>query len=231
MNGVIIQARMGSSRLPGKILKNLCDKSLLEHILYRLRYLKSKAEVVIATSLLPADDEVHDFCTGNGVECFRGSEGNVLSRYYECARLYGFQNIVRLTGDNPFVDIEELDNLIESHLRMDADYSHSFSVLPIGVGAEVFTFESLERSFREGNKPNHLEHVNEYILENPREFIINVFSDVRESKRRPDVSLTVDTMEDYKKACFIVENTSDEYITTEEAIKLCLRYVWKTAKN
>jgi spore coat polysaccharide biosynthesis protein SpsF len=205
-------------------LQQIGGKTLLGHIVYRLGFLKSEADIVIATSTAPADDAVADFCTQNNVKCFRGSENNVLSRYYECARLYGYENVARLTADNPFVDIEELAALITSHIRTNADYSQSFSVLPVGVGTEVFTFAALERSFREGHKPNHIEHVNEYIWENPDKFKINVFTDVPEAKRRPDLSLTVDTAEDYEKACYIVENSADEYITTEEALKLCLQY-------
>ena len=225
MLGIIIQARMGSTRLPGKILKKIGAKSLLEHIIFRLSYLKNKTDIVIATSTSPVDKIVYYFCAEKSIKCFRGSEDNVISRYYECAQYYGFKNIVRLTADNPFVDIEELDNLIESHIYTKADYSHSFEVLPIGVGAEVLTFDALEKSYREGNKPNHFEHINEYIWENPSKFNINVFSDVKKSKQYPNICLTVDTIEDYNKACFIAENCPDEFITTEEAIRLCLQYV------
>jgi len=224
MTGIIIQARMGSTRLPGKILKKIGNKALLEHILFRLSYLKSEITTVIATTFNPVDDTVYDFCRDKNINCYRGSEDNVLSRYYECSKLYGFKNIVRLTADNPFNDIEELDRLIESHIRTCADYSHSFKVLPAGVGAEIFKFDALEKSYLNGNKPNHLEHVNEYIQENPSEFNINIFTDVKESKRHPNIRLTVDTLEDYKKACFIVENCQDKFITTEEAVRLCLLY-------
>jgi spore coat polysaccharide biosynthesis protein SpsF len=224
MTGVIIQARMGSTRLPGKILKKIGNKTLLEHIIFRLSYLKSEAGIVIATSLNSSDDVVYNFCEEKNIKCYRGSEDNVLSRYYECSKLYGFENIIRLTADNPFTDIEELDRLIESHIATGADYSHSFSILPIGVGAEIFTFNALEKSYREGNKPNHLEHVNEYIWDNSTSFKITILTDVKKSKQFPNVRLTIDTIEDYNKACFIVENCLGEFITTEEAIKLCLRY-------
>ena len=94
----------------------------------------------------------------------------MLDRYYQCAIQYGFRHIVRLTGDNPFPDMEELDNLIALHLSAGTDYANSFASLPIGVGAEIFTFEALERSWREGDAPHHLEHVNEYLLEHPEIF-------------------------------------------------------------
>ncbi|MGJ0318162.1 glycosyltransferase family protein [Aliarcobacter cryaerophilus] len=222
--GIIIQARISSTRLPGKILKNIGNKNLLEHILFRLTKLKHNVQVAIATSDLEKDDKVENFCREKDIKCFRGSELNVLERYYLCAKENGFEHIVRLTGDNPFTDIEELDNLIELHLKTGADYSRSFASLPKGVGAEIFSFEALEQSYKYGDKENHKEHVNEYIEENEDRFKIAELK-VEKGKNRPDISLTVDTEDDYKKACFIVENTKNEYISTKEAINLCLQYV------
>jgi spore coat polysaccharide biosynthesis protein SpsF len=221
--GIILQARMGSSRLPGKILMNIGHRNLLEHILFRLKYLKHDAKVVIATSTSPKDDIVQDFCKTHHVECFRGSELNVLERYYLCSKKYGFHNIVRLTGDNPFTDIEELDNLIDLHMRTKSDYTHSFGILPIGVGAEIFTFKALEESYLKGTKDDHREHVNEYIQEHPEIFNISVLS-VDKRKNRPDIRLTVDTREDLKRAREIVENGAVDFIDTERAIELCLRF-------
>jgi spore coat polysaccharide biosynthesis protein SpsF len=215
---------MGSTRLPGKVLKQIGDKNLLEHILFRLGRLESKVKVVIATSDLQKDDELEKFCKIHNINCFRGSEQNVLERYYLCAKENNFKHIVRLTGDNPFVDIEELDNLIDLHLHNKSDYSRSFSSLPKGVGSEIFTFNALEISYKNGMKANHKEHVNEYIEENEELFKISELK-VNSEKNRPEISLTVDTLDDYKKACFIVEHSSSEYITTLEAIKLCMQFV------
>ena len=222
--GIIIQARMGSTRLPGKVLKKIGDKNLLEHILYRLSKLKREVKVVIATSDLSKDNELERFCLNNKTLCFRGSEQNVLQRYYLCAKENNFSHIVRLTGDNPFLDIKELDNLINLHINSHSDYSRSFSVLPKGVGGEIFTFSALELSYKHGKKDNHLEHVNEYIEENEDQFTISEL-EVYKEKNRPEISLTVDTEEDYKKACYIIEFSDEEYITTQEAIKLCLQFV------
>lgn len=221
--GIIIQARMGSTRLPGKVMKNIGDKTLLEHIIFRISRLKNSVKIVIATSNLEKDDEIEDFCKQNDISFFRGSELNVLERYHLCAKENKFDHIVRLTGDNPFIDIEELDNLIELHLNSQADYSRSFAVLPKGVGSEIFTFEALEQSYKYGFKENHKEHVNEYIEENEDKFKI-VELEVKSEKNRPDISLTVDTGDDYNKACFIVQNSKNEYISTEKAIELCLQY-------
>lgn len=222
--GVIIQARMNSKRFPKKVLKMIGKRTLLEHIIYRLSFLKTKVKIIIATSNTIVDNNIEEFCLQHKVDCFRGDEENVLSRYYDCAIKYNFSHIVRLTGDNPFTDIEELDNLIELHVTSKADYSRSFSSLPKGVGAEIFTFEALEKSYILGKKENHKEHVNEYIEENEDKFKIEELK-VNIEKNRPDISLTVDTLDDYKKACFIVKNSKKEYISTIEAIKLCLQFV------
>lgn len=222
--GIIIQARMGSNRLPDKVLKKIGNKNLLEHILFRLSKLKQPTKIVIATTTLEKDNVIKQFCEKNNINIFRGSESNVLERYYLCAKENHFEHIIRLTGDNPFIDIEELDNLINLHLNTKVDYSHSSGYLPKGTGAEIFTFEALEQSYILGIKSNHKEHVNEYIQENNEKFSISELK-VNEEKNRPEISLTVDTQDDYNKACFIVENSKNEYIEIQEAIKLCLQYV------
>jgi len=222
--GLILQARMNSRRLPGKILKRIGEKPLLVHIVDRLSFLRHSIQFVLATSDLRGDDVVASFCGSYCLECFRGDEQDVLDRYYLCARKYGFQHVIRLTGDNPFVDVEELDRLIDFHLDMEADYSHSFDALPVGVGSEIFTFDALERSYFHGTKPHHREHANEYMLENPSLFS-TVHLQVPLPKNRPDVRLTVDTVEDYIKACFIMENCKNRIVSTEEAINLCLRFM------
>jgi spore coat polysaccharide biosynthesis protein SpsF len=226
VTGVIIQARMGSTRLPGKILMTVGRKPLLEHILYRLTNLRYPALTVIATSDTPQDDVVESFCESHAVACFRGSENNVLDRYYQCARHYGFRHIVRLTGDNPFPDIEEIDTLIELHLSAGTDYANSFASLPVGVGAEIFTFAALERSWREGSAPHHLEHVNEYMLEHPEIFRTTSLR-VSAEKNRPDVRLTLDTEDDYQRSCYIVARCGTEYVSTIQAIQLAEEYTRK----
>lgn len=221
--GIIIQARLGSKRLPGKVLKPIGDKTLLEYIMYRLQRLTTQAQIVIATSEEKKDDTLAAFCKERGYICFRGSEENVLERYYLCAKQYKFDHIVRLTADNPFVDVEELDRLIDCHIENSADYTKSFDALPCGVGAEIFTFAALEQDYMESSQPNHFEHVNEYIWENPQKFKIVDMHTAKE-KSRPEIRLTVDTEEDYQRACYIAGCSSNEYISTEEAINLASRF-------
>jgi spore coat polysaccharide biosynthesis protein SpsF len=117
--------------------------------------------------------------------------------------------------------MEELQLLIEQHLTQHNDYSHSFGSMPLGVGAEIFTFAALEKSAREGHASNHREHVNEYIQENPDIFKIGVL-EVATTKRCPDLRLTVDTEDDYQRACAIAGHAPGRWVETEEAIQLCL---------
>ena len=180
-------------------------------------------KVVVATSHLPQDDAIAQHCQSRGVAVFRGSETDVLERYFQCACENGFEHVVRLTADNPFTDMEELQRLIEQHLAQHNDYTHSFGSMPLGVGAEIFAFAALERCAREGHAPNHREHVNEYIQENSDVFRIGELK-IPAAKRRQDLRLTVDTEDDYQRACSIAGHAPDRWVGTVEAIQLCSRF-------
>jgi spore coat polysaccharide biosynthesis protein SpsF len=215
--GAVVQARMGSMRLPGKVLKPIAGRPLLDHVVGRLSMLRHEAVLIVATTTASADDAIVDRCSELGVTCFRGSESDVLARYVACSRAHGLDHVVRLTADNPFTDVEELDRLIDLHLADANDYTHSFGVMPLGVGAEIFTRAALERSDLEGHQPNHREHVNEYVQENPQLFRIGVLQ-VSAGKRHPEVSLTVDTEQDYLRACAIASRAPGRWISTVEAL-------------
>jgi spore coat polysaccharide biosynthesis protein SpsF len=210
---------MGSSRLPGKVLTPMHGRPLLEHILVRLRDLATPGRVVVAVPDNPRDDELAEYCEAVGAACFRGSEHDVLARYLACAEAFGFEHIVRLTGDNPFVDVEELDRLIALHQDSRADFSHSLGDLPAGAGAEIFTLAALRCSELKGKAPHHREHVDEYILENPDLFRLSVLA-VPAHKRRPDVRLTVDDRQDFETAEFILRNARRYPVSVDEAISL-----------
>lgn len=215
--GLIVQARMESTRLPGKILMPIGKYPLLEHICRRMADVPGK--LVIATSTRPANDAVEAFCQERSIAYFRGPEENVLERYVLCACHYGFQHVVRLTGDNPFPDAYALQRLVRLHLTQQADFSTSFGVLPIGVGCEVFRREMLEYTLHNANKPHHFEHVDEYLLEHKSE-IRNAALPPDESTFAPEVRLTVDYVEDLVRARCIVAHAG-EMVNTKEAIRLC----------
>lgn len=214
---------MGSTRLPGKVLMPVGTRPLLGHVMGRLEMLKHPHQAVVATSDLPANDAIAAWCEKEGVTCYRGSEEDVLGRYEGAARQFDLDPIIRLTADNPFTDMEELDRLIDQHKNEGNDFSHSFAVLPVGVGAEIFSLTALAESARAGRAPHHREHVDEYMLENPQRFRTGMLT-VTGAKNRPDLRLTVDTKEEYRRACFIAERATGKWATTEEAIALCSRF-------
>ena len=220
--GVILQARMGSSRLPGKVLAPLGDRPILAQILERLRAASRPDCVVVATSDRDLDDPVAELSMRLGFPCFRGDERDVLDRYLQAAMLHELDLVVRATADNPLVDPRELDRLVDLHRSSGADYCHAFGQLPVGVGVESFTRAALEASWREGLAPNHREHVNEFIQEHPDRFEIRAL-DIPPAKVAPDLRLTVDTPEDLERARFVYGRLyrPGHLIRTEEAIALC----------
>ena len=215
--GLVIQARMGSTRLPEKVLMDLCGKPLLLHIIDTISSLDKNYIVIIATTALPKDDAIKTFCDEHKIICFRGSEKDVLDRYYKAARTFNLDHIVRLTGDNPLIDSENLQHLIAEHLKNNADYSSNKSEvdsdLPEGVGAEIFTFSALEGSWKKGIKENHREHVNEYILENMDKFnVLRV--DAKEKVPYKNIRLTVDTMSDFRFVERVIRSLEDNDLDT-----------------
>lgn len=215
--GLVVQARMGSTRLPGKVLMPVGGRVLLAHIAARMASVPGI--LVIATSTNPENDSIEDFCRREGLPCFRGSEDNVLERYVRCAEYFGFEHVVRLTGDNPFPDASSLQALLHLHLETKADFSTSFSVLPLGIGCEIFTLEALRLSLAKAYAPHHFEHVDEYLLEN-KDTIRYVTLPAQAETCFPDLRLTVDTPEDLERARRLVSLGGD-MLSTEEALRLC----------
>ncbi|HXG87648.1 MAG TPA: aminotransferase class III-fold pyridoxal phosphate-dependent enzyme [Vicinamibacterales bacterium] len=161
----IIQARMASTRLPGKILVDLAGKPLLLRVVERVRRARTLDQVVVATTSSPADDEVETFCTANDIPCFRGSEEDVLDRYYQAARAHHADIVVRITGDCPLIDPAVIDRVVAAYRPADDDYvANVFRYTwPDGLDTEVFGFHALERAWRDATKPSEREHVTSYL--------------------------------------------------------------------
>lgn len=195
---VIVQARIGSTRLPGKIFKPLAGKPMLWHVVNRLSYSKVIDKIIIATTTLPEDDQVEKFCCENNISFYRGSSNDVLSRYYEAAKLYEADFIIRVTSDCPVIDPFIIDSMLLNFINeVHIDYlSNSIQrTFPRGLDAEIFTFSALEKTFNEAKLDYEHEHVTPYIYHNPDRFIIKNFAN------EVDLSFnrwTVDTIEDLK---------------------------------
>lgn len=198
--GCILQARMGSQRFPGKVLADIGGKSLLARCLDRLATSKYIKPLIVATTTRPEDDPICDsVLKRKQAKLFRGDEKNVLGRYYLAASYFKLDVIVRATGDNPFVDVNLVDHLIELVVdNPEIDYAAT-KYFPLGLGAEVIRFSALERSHRLANKAFEREHVTPYILRHPKRFRIELI-EAEGLFHRPDLRLTVDTREDLETA-------------------------------
>lgn len=200
MNGVIIQARMGSTRMPGKTMKKIMGKPLLYYSAFRAKLCKYAQTVVVATSTEPGDNIIEAWCREMGIHCFRGSENDVLERYYQAAKAHGIKRIIRVTADCPFIDPEVLDMLILYQKAQSYDYvSNAIDnrTWPHGLDAEVFPIESLERARKEAKLPEEREHVSPYIIRHREKFDLGV---VPYRKQLSSIRLTVDYPEDFEFA-------------------------------
>lgn len=201
----IVQARIGSTRLPGKVLKQICGKTVLEHDIDRLRRVKNIDDIVIATTVLDKDNSIVKECERLGVKYFRGSEDDVLSRYYYAAKEISADVVVRVTSDCPLIDSRVAEKTIEFYLNNSYDYvSNTYEKsFPRGFDTEVFNFKLLERAFKEAKEKILREHVTVYFWKNPKIFTIGCYkNDVDYSNYR----LTLDTEEDLKLIEVIYDN-------------------------
>lgn len=161
----IIQARMGSSRLPNKVLKELCGKPMLQHIVERVEKSKYVNHVIVATTFKEEDKVIEELCQRIGVDCYRGSENDVLDRYYQAACKYQPENVIRITADCPFIDPVIIDQLIQIHETNEYDYTSNTLVetYPDGLDTEIFKFSALVRAWEEADLASEREHVTPYI--------------------------------------------------------------------
>jgi len=168
----VVQARMRSTRLPEKVMRNITGKPMLGHVIERLRKVQLIDEIVIAVAI--KDKPILELAQEYGVKCFAGSEEDVLDRYYQAAERYQANVIVRITSDCPLIDPEVVDKVIAFYLKNRGikDYVSNFlkRSYPRGLDIEVFSFEVLKRTWQEADKPYHREHVTPYIYEHPEIF-------------------------------------------------------------
>ena len=222
MIGCIIQARMGSSRLPGKVLmKSDNGKPLLYYVINQLQYCTKVKNLVIATTTNQEDDEIEKFANINSVSIFRGNEKDVLDRYYQCAKKYSFSTIVRITADCPLIDPSIVDKVIEKFFSGNYDFATNTLVrtFPIGTDVEVFSFSALEKTWKNAHLPSEREHVTSYIRNKGIFKITNVEND----KNISNLRLTVDRIEDFELINEILNNISVSPIHLEDTLELFLR--------
>lgn len=197
--GVIIQTRIGSTRLPGKVMLELFGKPVIQHVIERIVQAKEIDEIVIATTNLTQDDVIAKEAKKNGVKCFRGSEEDVLSRYYYAAVKYEIETVVRVTSDCPLIDPFITDSIIKCFKDNNFDIVTNASsdletrTYPRGLDTEVFSFKVLEDAFNYARKTYQREHVTPYIYENSK----NIYY-YKDSQNYSKYRWTLDTYEDFE---------------------------------
>ncbi len=205
----IVQARMGSTRLPGKVLADVSGKSMLEHIVSRLRRSRLIRDVIVATSDITADDRIAEIGAKKNFTVFRGHETDVLDRYYQAAKSANAEIVARITGDCPLVDPEVVDRVIAAFLSEGCDYASNTLVCtyPDGLDAEVFSFPCLEAAWRDARRIADREHVTPYIRTARRFRLYNVESDLGRSTRH--LRWTVDEPRDLEFIRAIYDRMGD----------------------
>jgi spore coat polysaccharide biosynthesis protein SpsF len=218
----IVQARMGSTRLPGKVLQDLAGEPMLARVVNRTCRAKTLQEVVIATTTNTVDDVIVKLCEARGWSWFRGSEEDVLDRYYRAAKKYQADFIVRITSDCPLIDPEVIDQVVQEFLERQPEVDYASNTwprrtFPRGLDTEVMRMDVLERAWREDRNPAWREHVTPYIYRNPNRFRIhNVVSPVDYSAMR----WTVDTQEDLAFVRQIYDYFGHDRFSWREVLKV-----------
>jgi len=201
----IIQARMESTRFPNKVLSLIDDQPLLFYVIRQTLASKVIDDVIVATSTKQSDDKIVEFCKKNNINYFRGSETNVLDRYYQCAKKFHFDTIIRITADCPLVDPSIINSVFKKFKENDFDYisttiefkNHkwvdSSCNFPPGLAVEIAKFSALEQAWKEAKKPSEIEHVFPYVQFNPEKFKLGNFVN---SSNLSNIRCTVDYPED-----------------------------------
>jgi spore coat polysaccharide biosynthesis protein SpsF len=203
----IIQARMGSTRLPGKVMKDIVGTTMLDRVFSRTSRSSSVDEVLIATSMLPQDEPIVGECERLGATCFRGSENDVLDRYFKAAKSRNASIVVRITSDCPLIDPQVVDRVVEELISSGADYSSNTvsRTYPRGLDTEAMKAEALQSAWEKADRPHQREHVTPYIYQNPSLFRIH---HVTIEEDLSSLRWTVDTREDLEFARKVFEHLS-----------------------
>tara|TARA_B110000114_G_scaffold164401_1_gene183902 strand:+ start:336 stop:1067 length:732 start_codon:yes stop_codon:yes gene_type:complete len=220
----IVQARMGSSRLPKKVLMDIEGTSSLKFMIDRVKKSTLIDKIIVATTNDERDDEIVEFCNDNNILCFRGSENDVLDRYYQSAKKYEATTVVRLTSDCPLIDPDLIDETINLFLKEKADYASNAvppdkKKYPDGSDVEVFSFDALQRSWIETTDIKDREHVTFYMWNKGKDFKTKMLENTCDwGKYR----ITVDYKEDLDLVRKIVKKLKDNNLigSTKEIIEI-----------
>ena len=215
----IIQARMSSRRLRGKVLMQLAGIPVLEHVVQRVSYCKTINQVVVATSSDISDNDIEAWCVDNKVDYFRGSLDDVLDRFYQAAKHYQAEAIVRITADCPVIDPAIVDEVVEGYQVGGFEFYGLAGEFPDGLDCTVFSFSAIERAWNEAALPSEREHVGPYIEKKPEIFKSGVLVKFKGMSHH---RWTLDEPDDFKLLSFIFNELydKDSIFYTHQIIKL-----------
>ena len=221
----IVQARMGSTRLPGKVLMEIAGQPMLAWVINRIRRARALDDIVVATSINSIDDVIEKLCVQREWPCFRGDEYDLLDRYYQAAIAFKAEIIVRITSDCPLIDPEVIDTMVTDFQRRvgtreEVDYlsNNNRRTFPHGLELEVFSIEALTRIWHETTNPYSREHVTYQISENPDRFVVADF--LNPGGDQSGYRWTVDTANDLAHIRWLVAHLSEsgETCTTDQLL-------------
>jgi spore coat polysaccharide biosynthesis protein SpsF (cytidylyltransferase family) len=215
----IIQARMGSTRLPGKVLMNINGKPMIEYVLNQVKESKLINEIVVATTTKPDDKAIYDKVRELGYGAFQGDEDDVLERYYMAAREFNADVIVRITSDCPLIDPEVIDLVIQKYIDNPCDYCSNVQppTFPDGLDVEVMPFKAIETAYNEATLKSHREHVTFFLWKNPDRFKME---NVENKEDYSELRITVDEKEDFVLVEQIFSKISKRPIHLRDLVEL-----------
>lgn len=220
MPTAIIQARMGATRLPNKMLLNFHGYPIIEWVYRRVLQSKRLDRIIFAIPDTDEDDLLHWFLESIGATVFRGSEVDLVDRYYKVAKSFFVKDVVRICADNPLICASEIDRLIIYFNQNNCDYVYNHiprnNSYPDGLGAEICNIDLLEEIYTKATKSEHREHLFNYVWENSNQYSIETFNPPKELAY-PELKLDLDTHEDYKrllKRTYRIEMSATEIVQT-----------------
>jgi spore coat polysaccharide biosynthesis protein SpsF len=216
----IIQARTNSSRLPNKVLLKLSNTPVIVHIIDRIKKSTLVEQIILATSINFNDQILLDIANDNQITSFKGNELDVLDRFYNAAKKYDADIIIRITGDCPLVDFILIDKMLKKFLENNFDYvSNTIErTFPDGLDIEIFTFSTLEKAFSEATLVSEREHVTPYIIKNPKLFKLFSYTNIENLSH---LRWCLDEASDYEMLQKIYQEfESDKFFSTTDVLKL-----------
>ena len=211
---------MGSSRLPNKVLMKVNgEQTVLEHVIKQLSFCKSISKIIVATTNLKQDDVIEELVKKLEIDVFRGDSSDVLDRYYQCAKKFNLDNIVRITSDCPLIDPEIVDKVIRKYEIEKFDYVTNTLIrtFPIGLDTEIFSFDVLEKTWKNAILPSEREHVTPFIRNKKMDFSVG---NIEHEEDLSKIRVGLDRKEDYELIKIIVNEFEKRPILLQDIIKL-----------